>query len=101
MSIATIFGEEPRWALMWQLALAIYIGCKALTWWTTPTAGVSLVRQLGYLLAWPGLDAPAFFHATCLHRPSAREWLFAAGKLLLGVALIAGVYPRLNNESEL
>jgi hypothetical protein len=100
MSIATIFGEEPRWAFMWQLAFAIYVGFKALTWWTTPAVGVSLRRRLGYLIAWPGLDAKAFFDAPCLFRPSLRGWLFAVSKLLLGIVLIAGVYPRLHDANE-
>jgi Membrane bound O-acyl transferase family len=101
MSIATIFGEEPRWAFMWQLAFAFFVGCKALTWWTTPTAGISLGRQIGYLIAWPGLDAKAFFHTLRLERPSLRAWLSAVAKLLLGVVLIADVYPRLKDENEL
>src|SRR5207245_2529284 len=101
MTIATIVRAEPRWAFMWLLAFAIFAVCKALTWWTTPTHGISLALQLGYLSAWPGLDAKAFFHGPTPPRPSPRDWLFAFAKLFLGIGLIAFVYPRLSDVNDL
>src|SRR5947208_259732 len=86
---------------MWLLAFAIFAACKGLTWWTTATTGVSLARQLGYLIAWPGLDAKAFFHSATLLRPTGRDWLFAGIKLAIGVALTVLAYPRLHSEHEL
>jgi alginate O-acetyltransferase complex protein AlgI len=83
----------PRWAFMWALAFAIYAGCKWLTWRRTPVCGVPLWKHLGYLLAWPGLDAAAFLnpHPPALPRPSPGEWLFAAAKSALGLGLLFGV----------
>jgi hypothetical protein len=84
----------PRWAFMWLLAFAIYCGCKWLTWRRTPTPGAPWWRHAGYLLAWPGLDARAFLDPASFsprQRPVAREWLAAAAKTALGVALFFGV----------
>lgn len=86
-------GTWPRWALMWTLAVALYGGCKWLTWRRTPVVGASFRRHLGYLLAWPGLDAAAFLNSSHLPqaRPTAQEWWFASGKLALGLGLLFGL----------
>lgn len=81
----------PRWAFMWTLAFAIYAGCKWLTWRRTPAPGAPWSRHLGYLLAWPGLDAAAFLRSQVADRPGVREWAFAAAKLALGVGLFFGL----------
>src|SRR5262245_46430793 len=47
----------PAWAFMWLLAVAISTGLKWLTWRLAPPSRAPLGRHLGYLLAWPGLDA--------------------------------------------
>jgi hypothetical protein len=78
----------PRWGLMWALALAVYAGCKWLSWRRARARQASAWRQVGYLLAWPGLDADAFFGRTCVPSPTAGEWAFAAGKLMLGLAML-------------
>jgi Membrane bound O-acyl transferase family len=93
--------DWPRWAFMWLFAGAIYVGCKWLTWRTAPTRGVSAWRQVGYLVAWPGLDAPAFLRTPNPRLPSWHAWLFALGKLGIGLALIAGVFPRLARDNDL
>lgn len=86
----------PRWAVMWGLALAIYGGAKWLTWRRTVTPRVGVVRSLGYLLAWPGLDAVAFLESHCGRErarfvaPSRGEWLFAWSKLTLGATIFFG-----------
>jgi hypothetical protein len=85
--------EWPRWVWMWVLAFAVYVGCKWLTWRRTPAPDVSWRRHAGYLLAWPGLDAPAFLSAKRLPdqaRPTAREWGFAAFNILVGSAVFWG-----------
>ena len=89
-----------RWAFMWLFAGSIFAGCKWLTWYTVPRGGVSGWRQLGYHVAWPGLDAAAFLRTAAAYVPALWEWLFALGKLGLGIALIAGAYPRLSMQSE-
>src|ERR1700722_9840685 len=77
----------PRWTIMWLLAAAIFAGCKWLTWRTTPCQGVSASRQIAYLLAWPGMDAAAFFRTLNLRIPPLHAWLFAIGKIGLGIGL--------------
>ena len=78
----TLFGYPP-WLLMWAVAVLLFAGCKAVT-----LRGVraSWRRKLAYALAWPGLDAPAFCTDPPPRKPPWEEWLFAAGKTLLGFA---------------
>ncbi len=80
----------PRWAYMWVICVAMFAGLKWLTWRRTPAAHASLGRHIGYLLAWPGLDAVAFLAARP-PRPGASEWLDAAGKLIAGVGIVWGI----------
>ncbi len=80
----------PRWLFMWLLAFVIYAGCKWLTWRRTPVAGLSVWRHIGYLLAWPGLDAVGFLSPRPLpleRRPTQGEWLFATAKTFGGAAV--------------
>jgi alginate O-acetyltransferase complex protein AlgI len=87
-------ADWPRWAFMWLLTFAIYCGCKWLTWRRTPAPSAPLWRHVGYLLAWPGMDAPTFFNLhrqAYVTRPSAAEWLSAAAKSGLGLALFFGL----------
>jgi hypothetical protein len=79
---------------MWLFAFSIYASCKWLTWWTTPTQGVSFSRQLAYLALWPGLDADAFFHSTNKFTPTGGAWAFALAKFTLGLVLV-GIVPAL------
>jgi alginate O-acetyltransferase complex protein AlgI len=53
---------EP-WKFMWLMTGAIFLGCKWLTFWRTKNQDVDLRvgRALGYLFAWPGMDASKFF----------------------------------------
>src|SRR5258707_11731160 len=59
----------PGWFFMWVLAFAMFLGCKWLTWWQACRGGrhLSLARTLGYFLAWPGMDALAFFVPKPIH----------------------------------
>ena len=52
----------PAWAFMWLLAGALFFGCKWLTFWqaTRRAQRVDPVRAIGYLFAWPGMDAAQF-----------------------------------------
>jgi hypothetical protein len=82
----------PPWAVMWALAVAIYAACKWLTWSRAPAAPAG--RQAAYLLAWPGMNAPAFLAPRPLapdRRPTPGEWAFAAAKLALGIGLTWGI----------
>jgi hypothetical protein len=94
----------PLWAFMWLLALAIYAGCKWLTWRRTPAPHAGWLRHAGYLLAWPGLDAKAFLRSPMdpeRLRPPASEWLAAAFKVALGVALFWGAGRLVPTDDEL
>jgi hypothetical protein len=112
-------SAAPPWVLMWLLAVGIFASAKVLTW-STAEVSSSRARQLGYLFAWPGLDANAFLTAqptkggqptklieqpTTLNaqpttlvgqpkkidRPTVGEWLFAAVKFAFGLAMLFGV----------
>ncbi len=82
----------PRWACMWAMAVVLYAGCKWLTYWDvrTRTTVVTRRRAMGYLLAWPGMDAAAFLSGTQTEtaRPSLSEWIAAGVKTLLGATLV-------------
>jgi hypothetical protein len=81
----------PRWLFMCAMACAIYAGCKWLTYCAARTRHRSPdgLRAIGYLLAWPGMDAPAFLRATDRPaEPRQSEWMFATFKTLLGAMLI-------------
>jgi hypothetical protein len=84
--------RDSRWEFMWVFAFAIFAGCKWLTWWTGP-AGATWWRQVGYLFAWPGMDAGAFLTGECRRKPSWFDWLFALVKLGVGAALLWLVFP--------
>jgi hypothetical protein len=80
----------PRWAFMWAMAFALYAGCKWLTYCEARARGAvsGRLRALGYLLAWPGMDATAFLGGTDrLPRPRRSEWVAAAVKTSLGATL--------------
>lgn len=83
----------PAWLWAWGLVFAFFGAMKWLTWRRTPAPGASLQLQLGYLLAWPGLDAPTFLTSTAARREpvDSRVGVVAIGKLLLGAALFWGV----------
>lgn len=86
----------PVWALMWLLAFAIYCGCKWLTWRRTHVTA-TWSRNLAYLVAWPGMDAPSFLRTAPeqVAKPSSAQWLFALLKTTFGFALLYGVMRQL------
>jgi Membrane bound O-acyl transferase family len=79
---------------MWALAIAVFAWVKWLTWHRTPAADVPRWRHVGYLFAWPGLDARAFLTGTAARRPSLVEWAFAAGKTALGLSVLVQIVPQ-------
>lgn len=84
-------NKMPAWIFMWAIAFALFAGCKWLTFsmWRAKGGQTSRARELGYLLAWPGMDAAVFLaaHASAL-KPRLGEWLFAATKIIFGVMLV-------------
>ncbi len=84
--------DWPRWVFMWLLAVALYAGCKWVTWQRTPSLDALWWQHVAYLLLWPGLDAAAFLKRDArVAKPAASEWCFAATKLAIGVILVWGV----------
>jgi D-alanyl-lipoteichoic acid acyltransferase DltB (MBOAT superfamily) len=81
----------PRWVFM-------------LSWRRTPARGVKWWQHVGYLLAWPGLNAAAFLGSGRLpqsDRPSVLEWFLALVRLLVGVVLFAVVADRIFARHEI
>jgi hypothetical protein len=79
------------WTRMWLLAGAIMASCKWLTWRRAlaVTKVVPIWRSLGYLFAWPGMDADAFLDTTVSPpAPSGVAWAQAVAKTLFGAILV-------------
>jgi predicted DCC family thiol-disulfide oxidoreductase YuxK len=60
------------WIFMWLMAGAIFFGCKWLTFWRARQhVDSGIGRSLGYLLAWPGMDATNFLGSGSARDPRA------------------------------
>src|SRR5438046_2190124 len=64
----------PEWQFMLWLAFSIYFACKWLTWRQAKVTA-PVWKQGAYLIAWPGMDADAFFakQATKPDQPTLAE----------------------------
>lgn len=84
------------WVFMWVLAAAIFFGCKWQSWWQSrKIPGATIGRSVGYLLAWPGMDAAVFLDSSRrAPRPEVKEWIWAVAKTSFGMLLLWGVVPR-------
>ena len=93
----------PAWLFMWALSFAIFSALKWLTWWTARESGtVGVARSIAYLLAWPGMDAETFLNPNShVQRPRLQEWMWAAAKTALGVALLWVIARRIPVEQSL
>jgi len=82
----------PAWAWAWALVFAFFGAMKWLTWRRTPAPHASPWLHIGYLFAWPGLDARTFLHSRAAHDEPVdpRIGVVALGKLFLGAALFWG-----------
>lgn len=81
----------PAWVFMWTMACALYAGCKWLTFSNAVRniPKTNSVRVVGYLLAWPGMDAAAFLKGIAPPaKPRVSEWIFVFAKTLLGAVLV-------------
>lgn len=88
---AATYRMLPAWGAMCLWALAIFCGLKWFTFRTATKqtapklpAAASLRQTLGYLFAWPGLDAATFFSN---HNPQSRP-TFADGARTLVVTAV-------------
>jgi hypothetical protein len=84
-------AEWPRWALMWTLAVAIFAGCKWLSWRRAPATNAPSWKHAAYLFLSPGLDAASFLGEGAISRCQTKEWFAATGRLALGAILLFGV----------
>jgi predicted DCC family thiol-disulfide oxidoreductase YuxK len=90
----TLCRGLPAWGYMWAITLALFAGCKWLSFWSARGKSAGVWRTLGFLFAWPGMDANTFLaeHAS-IQRPGAHEWALGASKVLFGITLIWGIAP--------
>lgn len=93
-ALAIAFGPAlPPWVFMWTLAVALFLGCKWLTWSRARREGADpgRLRSLGYLFLWVGMDPRPFFKTDHIAiAPGALDWASAWSKTLGGAALIWG-----------
>lgn len=75
---------------MWALAIVIFLACKLATlhgirasWW----------RTFCYVVAWPGMDAAAFFGCAKVKSPALAELWFSILKAAFGIVLVFVVVP--------
>lgn len=80
----------PSWVFMWALAVALYAALKWASWWRSAARRQAPPwRSLGYLVAWPGMDAESFLDTSRrVTVPAPREWVWALSKTNLGVVLV-------------
>lgn len=96
-------NRVPAWLFMWTLSFGIFAGLKWMTWWKARArVAHSAGRSVAYLVAWPGMDAETFLDAGKLPvKPAFQEWLWAALKTALGVALLWAMARRIPGEMNL
>ena len=92
LAVVMFHRGMPPWAFMWLLAISIYASLKWASWWRSPMrVPASWGRSVGYLLAWPGMDAENFLDARRrTAAPRLAEWAWALAKTALGVVLLWG-----------
>jgi len=78
------------WAFMWALAIVIYASLKWASWLRSPMrSGSPAARSVGYVLAWPGMDADSFLATDRrVGAPCASEWAWAIGKTGVGAVML-------------
>jgi alginate O-acetyltransferase complex protein AlgI len=95
---AWLAWNQPAWVLMWSMALALGLSLKWLTLHDALRHGAhpSTARLAVWFLAWPGLDARAFFdpHASP-PKPRLADWLRPLATLAGGAALLMVFVPPL------
>jgi hypothetical protein len=84
----------PAWGFMWLTALALYAGCKWLTYRQAAAGAASVDRRraAGYLFLWPGMDAKLFLDPRVVPaRSHPFHWMIAWMNTLLGMVLIGRI----------
>ena len=93
--LALSFGNSlPGWQAMWLLALSVYAGLKWLSYADYANGrSVPVAEAVGYLIGWPGMNAPGFFASLPHKRIRIFEMLHVLAKIGFGAALLLGVSP--------
>jgi len=80
----------PPWVFMWILSFAIFFSIKLLVWSRARShIEPSLSRSLGFLFAWPGMDADGFLDAKeRVAGPRFSAWFWAVAKTAIGAILL-------------
>jgi Membrane bound O-acyl transferase family len=93
---------EP-WVFMWALAVAIYASLKWASWWRAEARRrVQAWRSLGYVVAWPGMDAESFLDdSRHVPEPAPGEWVWAFSKTIAGALLVWVVARRVSMTESL
>ena len=88
-----LWSHVAPWAFMWLMAASIFFGAKWLTWRRTRVfLRSSRSRSIGYLFAWPGMDADEFLRRDSrVDVPPMREWVRTIATVAFGATLIWGV----------
>ena len=79
------------WEFMWLLSITVFYGCKWQTWINARAARrpASALRNIGYLLLWPGMDADTFLDCkNKLTKPTSVAWFSALAKTVAGIVLL-------------
>jgi predicted DCC family thiol-disulfide oxidoreductase YuxK len=89
---AAAVAMQPQfvpWVFMCVLALAVFFGCKWLTWRRACANGNRRfgARSFAFLFAWPGMDANKFLTGQVTGVSGPALWIFAATKTIVGAAL--------------
>jgi alginate O-acetyltransferase complex protein AlgI len=96
LPIATILLtlHTAPWVMMWSLAFSIWVACKGLTLWRARRIipATSAGRLIGYMLAWPGMNASTFLNRLQGATPPTTTFLGSATlRISLGALALWGV----------
>ena len=86
----------PAWLRMWAVAVVTYAGCKEAMWRTRANRHTTLSDRVAWWLGWPGMNVDGFLRLadrTEVEAPSVVEWLFAIGKVAVGLAWLWFITP--------
>ena len=85
-------GQVADWVFMWLMAIALFSGCKWLTYRRAVARGTQFTfgQAIGYLAGWVGMEPEAFAKATRYALRGRQRFFGAAGRAFLGVALVWG-----------
>jgi len=95
-------GLSP-FATMCSISLSLYglIKLHVLTHYAESNSWPGWSDTLVWVVAWPGLDAVAFFRTRVAERPAKWEWLFAIAKISFGGGVLFGIAPAMRIHSDL